>query len=297
MSDAPPATLRPLSVADLIDEIFRLYRRNFALLFGLTAVVWLPASVLFALGFAIVGRASTRIAPLEISDLATGVAVLLVGAAIGIVTFPLLVGATTHAVAERHLDRATTVGEAVRAAVRAFWRLVAGYFIVGLAAVGAVTALAVGGIAAGVLVGGVAGVILAILIAAAATVASVWIVVTWALLPQAVVLEGAGVFPALGRSAGLVNGARWRVIGLNFLLGMIGVVLFSIPSAFVSVILAPLPIPQNASFALAQVVAALAQAVYYPVQLGTMTLLYFDLRVRREGLDLALAAQRLQSNP
>ena len=40
-------TLRPLTVADLVDEIFRLYRANAALFFGVAAMVWLPAGVIY----------------------------------------------------------------------------------------------------------------------------------------------------------------------------------------------------------------------------------------------------------
>lgn len=294
MSDAPAPTLRPLSVADLIDEIFRLYRRNFALLFGLTAVIWLPASVLFSIGFASVGRASARLARTGAVDLDTGLAVLVVGAAIGFVTFPLLLGATTDATANRYLDRPATVGASLRAGVRAFWRVIAGYVTIVFVGLAAAALLAVGAIVSGSALGGAGGVLVAVILVLAAAVALVWIAVTWAFLPQAVIVEDAGVFQALRRSAHLVEGARWRVIGINVLLGLIGAVLFSIPSAFLALALEPLPLPGNASAAVAQVVAALAQAVYYPVQLGTMTLLYFDLRVRREGFDLALAAERLR---
>lgn len=294
MSDAPAPTLRPLSVADLIDEIFRLYRRNFALLFGLTAVIWLPASVLFSIGFASVGRASARLAGTGALDLDTGVAVLVVGAVIGFVTFPLLLGATTEATAKRYLDRPTTVGTSVRAGVRAFWRIVAGYLAIVFVGLAAAALLALLAIVSGSVLGGAGGVLIAVVLVLGAAVALVWVAVTWAFLPQAVVVEEAGVLQALRRSAHLVDGARWRVIGINVLLGLIGAVLFSIPSAFLTLALEPLPLPGNAGSAVAQVVAALAQAVYYPVQLGTMTLLYFDLRVRREGFDLALAAERLR---
>lgn len=295
MSDATAATtLRPLAVADLIDEIFRLYRRNFALLFALTAVIWLPASVLFSIGFAAVGRAGARLARTGAVDLDTGLAVLLVGGVIGFFTFPLLLGATTDATAKRYLDRPTTVGASARAGVRSFWRIIAGYVTIVFVGLGAAVLLGVGAVIVANLLGGVGGGVLAAILVVGAAVALVWIAVTWAFLPQAVVVEDAGVVQALRRSAHLVNGARWRVIGINVLLGLIGVVLFSIPSAFLAIALEPLPLPGDASFAVAQVVGALAQAVYYPVQLGTMTLLYFDLRVRREGFDLTFAAERLR---
>ena len=66
---------------------------------------------------------------------------------------------------------------------------------------------------------------------------------------------------------------------------------FTVPSTVVAVITAPLPAP--AGPAVAQIVTSLAQIAYFPIQLGTLTLLYYDLRVRKEGLDLSLAAEQL----
>ena len=122
-------------------------------------------------------------------------------------------------------------------------------------------------------------------------VAFTWLGVTWSLSGQAIVIEDTGVLRSFGRSRGLVSGSRWRVIGITLLLTLIESVLFTVPSTFVSLLTTPLPDPFGT--ALPELVSVLAQSAYFPVQFGTLTLLYYDLRVRKEGLDLSLAAEQL----
>ncbi len=286
-------TLRPLSVADLVDEIFRLYRRHFGLLFGISALAWLPASILIAIGLATVGRFSGG----EVD--ATGITVLLVGGLVALCTFPILVAALTHATASSYLARGTTLRDAFRRALRTSVRLVLAFLVLFLVVlVSAVAVVVLGALLAGIAAAArvpILAAILAVVAGVGAVVAAVWIAISWSLLAQAIVLEDAGVFGALRRSARLVAGARRRVIGINLLLFVIGLVLVSIPSAFLTVVLAPLPLPENVGAALGQVVSAFAQVAYYPIELGTLTLLYYDLRVRKEGFDLTLAAERLRA--
>src|SRR5262249_27240010 len=53
----------------------------------------------------------------------------------------------------------------------------------------------------------------------------------WSLIIQAIMLEGYGGFGALGRSWALVADNRWRLLACLFLIGLITMLLVSIPSA------------------------------------------------------------------
>lgn len=292
MADAPQApTLRPMSVADLVDEIFRLYRRNFALFFGISALVWLPASIVYiVLNVAFFGG----LTPTDFAQLGQNFVILMVAGVVGLLALPVLFASLTAAVSSRYIGQEITVDGAVGRGLRCYWRIVGGYLLVFLALLligGSPFAAAIGlGLAGLDPLGAVVGIVGAIV----AIVAVVWFTVTWSFIGQVIVVEDSSVLPSFDRSRALVSGSRWRVIGINLLLGLIQAVLFSVPSAFVAVILAPLS--GTVGPALSQLVTAVAQIAFYPVQLGTLTLLYYDLRVRKEAFDLTLAAERLPAS-
>jgi hypothetical protein len=291
-----------MSIADLIDEIFRLYRKNFGLLFGIAALVSIPPTAAFAVGSSLMGPlnpAAASVAPADPANLVTAGIALILGGLLLLITFPLLVGAITEATARRYLGQLTSIGASLRVGLAGYWRLFLGYLVVFLAVLGISLLATIGIFGAIVMITGgsgalvAAGVIALIAVFIAWMAALVWLTVTWTFLPQAVVIEGIGALAALRRSARLVVGARWRVLGINLLLTIIGVILLSLPSGIIALLIEPLPLPFNLSVAISQLVPALAGIAFYPIQLGIGALLYYDLRVRKEGFDLALAAERL----
>ena len=96
--------------------------------------------------------------------------------------------------------------------------------------------------------------------------------VRWAFFYQAASLERSGPSAALARSSNLVRGNWWRVFGILLLM----LILWLIPYIIASVILGFIP---YAGPILEVVVAVL----FAPVLVIVQTLLYHDLRVRRDG--------------
>ena len=97
--------------------------------------------------------------------------------------------------------------------------------------------------------------------------------VRWAFLAQAVVLDGASASSALSRSADAVEGSWWRTLGILIAIALITGIAQSVAS--VPVLLAP-PLVAGA-------VAAIVTAALFPfLAIGT-TLLYLDLKSRREA--------------
>jgi hypothetical protein len=297
MSEAlSPPTLRPLSVADLVDEIFRLYRRNFGLLLALAALPFLPAIILLTVGLVLVGDIVPKSSGETITftpAAATGLLTLALSGLAFLIAFPILTGGLTDATAQRYLGRPTTVKSSLQTGVRFFWRILGGALLLGL------TVLFVFVVPIGVIVGvslvGGGGALWALLLLAVplAVTLAIWLYITWAFWTQAIILEGTGILAGLRRSAQLVSGSRWRVIGIYLLLQVIQVVLVAIPSTFASALQATLP--PNVGLALSNLISTVFTLLLYPISLGTFTLLYFDLRVRKEGLDLTLAAERLSA--
>ena len=103
---------------------------------------------------------------------------------------------------------------------------------------------------------------------------------------------------ALGRSWRLVRKSFWRVFGILLLAGIIVLVAssvlrlpFTVISAAFSSGSAPLAQaiqPSVASLVIGAVGSIIAGAITQPISAGVTVLLYVDLRMRREGLDLAL---------
>lgn len=114
----------------------------------------------------------------------------------------------------------------------------------------------------------------------------VYLAVALFFVPQAVYLEGKAPTAALGRSRELVAGSWWRVfgIGLVFILVFIGLaVLAGIPGAVVGAFS-----PSAGTF-----LTTTAAVVAMPVLYIGGTLVYLDLRARKEGYDLGRLAEEV----
>ncbi len=124
----------------------------------------------------------------------------------------------------------------------------------------------------------------------------IYLYVTYALSAAALMLERQPVLAALGRSRRLVRGSWWRVFGVLLLGTIIATVIgqiISIPFGFASIFTYdagnPNAIPGLPYFALNTLGASIAGTITYPFSAGVAVLLYVDLRMRREALDLELA--------
>jgi hypothetical protein len=121
---------------------------------------------------------------------------------------------------------------------------------------------------------------------------------------QAVVVEGRGPIRALGRSMELTEGYRWRVFGVCVLLGIayyasgaVAGILAAVlpPTEFVRTDRGPDFIVNYQHYYLSLAVQTLGKILVQTFGAVCVTLLYFDLRIRKEGLDLELAARRQAS--
>jgi hypothetical protein len=145
--------------------------------------------------------------------------------------------------------------------------------------------------------GEVAGAILLVVGALAGTFAYVTLYFGfWAVAAPALLLENLGVLAALRRSYRLVRGSFWRVFGIGLLTAVIAYIirqLFSIPFALVGGLFSSFQGDDSFGAILIQLLitdigTVLAGAVLFPFTAGVVALLYLDLRMRREGLDVDL---------
>jgi hypothetical protein len=176
--------------------------------------------------------------------------------------------------------------------------LVTGAVIVALVVVSVVVALiiAFGGIA-----GIVIGVLLGVLFGAGALVAAFWLSTRLSLVPSVLMLERLPLRSALARSWSLTTGYFWKTLGIQLLVVVILQAVTGIISAPLQLILgfgAALINPtgdQTAAivgfvviYVLTIAVSIVFGAIAQVVQAATAALIYIDLRMRKEGLDLQL---------
>jgi hypothetical protein len=100
---------------------------------------------------------------------------------------------------------------------------------------------------------------------------------------------------ALARSWRLVRGSWWRVLGITLLAGLIvaitGAILqlpFSIPAGLITSHAGTPLHPPLLAVIIGTVGMIVARTVTGALQAGVYVLLYVDLRMRKEGLDMAL---------
>jgi hypothetical protein len=142
----------------------------------------------------------------------------------------------------------------------------------------------------------------AILIGLLGGIASVWLelflLVRLSLTLPALVLERISPVSAVKRSFELSRGSSWRLFGIQlltrFIVGVASIVL-SIPFTLVGGALGGsgslFSVGTKATLASVIIIAIggiVASTVTAPINAGVVVLLYTDLRMRREGLDLAL---------
>lgn len=278
----PSAVLRPLSAGELLDLSFGLFRR----MFGTLLVIQLICMTLpFLLNVYITSTGATL----------SGM--VLVSALISFVLSALASAATAIAISETYLDRPVTAAEALQRAVPRLGPLLAVSLLVGLMVVvasipffflvgGAAFTLARNGAAASGLVVfsvlvGIVSLALPLFVAAGVSVST----------PVVVLEERLGAMDALSRAWFLTKGYRLRIAGLLF----VCLILIMIP--YMGLLALGGALAGGAATATpiwVAVVALLGRLLLTPILYCLLTLLYYDLRVRKEAFDLEMLAASLQ---
>ncbi|MHC0433456.1 DUF7544 domain-containing protein [Streptomyces sp. O3] len=303
--------LRPLGVGEILDGAVSTMRAHWRTVLGISLGVAATMQILLVLLQGLVLSKSGSTAALDDPDAtvdevtgALGVSlldstvVLLISLLGSFVVTALLTMVTSRAV----LGRSVTTAEAWRDARPQLPRLLGLTFLLPLLATAVVAVGALPGVL--VAVGGPmeAGVLLAVFGGLAGLVAAVWLLVGFSLSPPALMLEKQSVGKALSRSAKLVRGSWWRVFGIQLLALIIvnvvvGIIL--IPFTTLAVLLSGDSVGGFLASDLSGVGwtfliitgigSVIGSTLTFPITAGVTVLLYIDLRIRREALDLELA--------
>jgi hypothetical protein len=285
---------RPLPLPELLDELFRIYRRHFIVIIGVTLVVALPGLVwqlvtgnykLTATSYTNLfttptGGATTTVSSAQLSNLLGSLRWAVLG---GLILLPFSVGAVYQAVTNVALGRPATVGSVLRETLSHYWRLFGFIALAGvLILVWAIVFLI--------------GLVLVVLPGLAVFGAGVYLGIRWSLSLAAMMAEEIGPIKALRRSWNLVKGQWWRTFGILLIVAILSSVITYALTIVVALISAALG-GGDVQLAAAAVLSTLLGAAVSPIWPIAITLLYFDLRVRKEGLDLDQLAQQSTPGP
>lgn len=292
--------LRPLTLAELLDRAFSLYRRHLWVFAGIMAlpaafgVIWIA---LIQLQRVALPAGSTATPQQALRILVPFFGAALVFFILYFVAYAVALGATAVAVSQIYLGRDTTV-RAAYAAVRArIGRLVLVMLWATLRVFGVGFAILVlSGILSAVVAAALprpAGGLVAFFIFAVAILGSLVLMtlmgVRYGVSIPAAALEDQPASAALGRSVDLTSSNRWRVF-LVILCAVIVTYATSLllqgPFMVANFVVGPATLEGRLLMAIGGVVGAIGSMFTAPVMVIGLVLIYYDLRIRKEAFDL-----------
>ncbi|HEY2120253.1 MAG TPA: glycerophosphoryl diester phosphodiesterase membrane domain-containing protein [Candidatus Acidoferrum sp.] len=264
--------LRPLSLGEILDRTFSLYRKHFVLFLGITAIphllplaINLAKVLLSGTSTVNLGRAQQLQSGAGNGEIAVfGAFATLIGAVVTLIAYLFSQGATVYAVSDLYLGRSTTVGESLRK----MWGQLANLFGVSI-------------------LNGFAIIVSAL----ALLIPGIYVACRLITCIPAALLEDLGARASLERSWELTkdNAGRSFLIYVLYLAMLYGIImLFMIPFT-VMIAMAPKdPSVFRMSAALLQVGTFVAQVLVGPFFLIAISVFYYDLRVKKEAFDLQM---------
>ena len=269
--------LQPMGFTDILDGMFSFYRSHFRL-FLTTAAVY------FVLGFGI-EQISVFLTEAD-AMLGTSMVILVFTALLTFAVSTFVVAALSYASAYVYLGREITPEVALQQAWQRFWTYLGSFILWSL------------------VVGGLFITIIGIPFA-------IYFSVRWGLYTLPVLFEGATARSALRRSTELVKGTWWRVFGIMLAVSLISFMIFFILEASSGFLLSWLgvteaeeptglldtlrqlfiPTPSEIgwfSYTIRRLVSLSISTLTMPISIIGSTLLYFDLRIRKEAFDIEM---------
>jgi len=272
------AELRPLRIGEILDVSIKIYLRNAKTLFLAVLVVQAPLQVisffvlsstapdglLRAQGTGAFGGSAPRVTP---DDFRAYFAGILVIGLLSLVATALATATCLKAVSDAYLGQPASWRASLGFAFRRLRSLLWLGFLLVLFLSFAALAL---------------------------VVPAIWLYIAWSVAFPVLLLEGERGTAALRRSFRLVRHRWWPTLGalmVGFILaGIVGAVVSGIFTGLASLGAKSSPI---LVLGLSSLGGLISGVLSRPFQAAVITVLYFDLRVRKEGFDLQLLAERL----
>lgn len=258
-----------MTMGDILDGAFRLYRANFKTILIVISVVAGPIQLLSALsrrgefgGGSVFNVFSNQTTTQNNGvSVGSGVALLATGL-LSLVALPYAGGAISRVVSASYMGGAELPGSALRATLRRAWPLLAASILVHI-----LEAL---------------GLVLVIL-------PGLMLMALYVCVAPAIVIEGLGPIQGMKRSWALNRPRMWRVMGIAILSGLVVTIVGSVFSAPLEA--AAASVGFRWGWILLFLGGLLGSLVTLSLNAIIATLLYFDGRIRQEGFDLQILAR------
>jgi hypothetical protein len=272
---APIPELRARSAGEIIDAAMKLYFARWKTFIPVAAIFMIPYAAASAI-FGTYAQADLEDNPAftdpdvvpTFSDLAPIFVPAMVIGLVALLLYPVVAAAISWAAARIYMGEDPSVGQIISFAFSKLGSLILVSILTGLAVMGGFILLIIPGLI---------------------------FLVRFMLAPTVVVVENGRGREAMKRSWNLVKGFFWKVVGITLLAGIITAIVEAVAS---------LPFTFAASYFMANdnlvpaallafIGSAISGALLTPFGVIVQVLLYFDLRIRKEGLDLSLMAQQI----
>jgi hypothetical protein len=268
--------LRPLSTGEILDRTFTLYRRNFLLFLGISAIphvlvlilnlvrVSLPGSSLPSATLHPGGAVTTTGMP-SVTGIMAGAIIGMLVLVVSLVAYLLSQGGTVFAVSEIYLGRSITIAESFRRVSGELLSLFGVVMLNGLATLAGFICLFIPG---------------------------VYLLCRLIVCVPAALVENIGARDSLERSFELTRdnaGRAFVILLLYFAVSIAAAGLFAWPFAVIMVVVAQKnPSQMTLWLQLTTVGSFVANVLVTPILTIASAILYYDLRVRKEAFDIQL---------
>ena len=276
---------RPMSLAELLDQAIHLYRRNFLTFVGIIAIPYIPLAILQAGSAMLTTSALAR--PVFDSPSSPNFLASMLGSAGVVVTlifqFFLIQGvataALTRAVADSYSGKHVDILSSYQNLQGQWGRLILALLLMFLIMFGLFIWMIIP------CIGWVTGPGLLAFVAGVVT----------PLIAPVVVLEDNGIRASIRRAWDLARSRFWWLVGFAFILYLFNQLVIGGPTMLLNYLMTII-LPATGSYSqrllvttgIQTLVTTLTSLIYLPLQLSALTVVYFDLRARSEGLDLVM---------
>lgn len=307
--------LRPLQFSEVLGAAFRALRRNPKPTYGAALIVYGITVIATAVIAGLVTWSSlqriTSADPNDVDTIMAGtmlgfVAATIVPMILSVIGTAVLQGVLVVEVASASLGDKLTLRKLLARVRGRIWALIGWAFLLVIVGTIALVGLVFLAVIVGVVLGGFGGAILGTLIGVLGglglLVLSVWLGTKVSLVPSVMVLERASLRQSITRSWSLTNDHFWRTFGVQVLILLIiniAIQIISTPLSLVAGLSLGLVDPNGSNAGTALTVGIILTVISYVitiaigalgavVQSAAPALIYLDLRIRKEGLDLEL---------
>src|SRR5205085_6290170 len=116
--------------------------------------------------------------------------------------------------------------------------------------------------------------------------------IAWSLFPQAIVLDGVGGIASTRRSRQLIAGYWWKTCAIVLVTALLVLIVGQIPTAIIGSLVGTATGSPVVRTIINGIIGLIVGVLVRPIQVSALTLLFYDLKIRKEAFDLEAMVQQ-----